>query len=74
MIVIDARDMEPPGPFEAVMEALCTLKPGQRVLLILDREPLPLYHVLERNGYVYRATRHVDGRVEIEISEGSASV
>jgi uncharacterized protein (DUF2249 family) len=74
MIVIDARGMEPPGPFEAVMEALCALKPGQRVLLILEREPLPLYRVLERNGYVHRTTPRADGHFEIEISEGGASV
>ena len=53
---IDARDLEPPEPFERVMEALCELKPGDDVLLILTREPFPLYRVLERNGYAWKAT------------------
>jgi uncharacterized protein (DUF2249 family) len=74
MIVIDARGWEPPAPFDTVMETLCALKPGQRILLILDREPFPLYRVLERNGYAYQATHCDDGRVEIVIGERSALV
>ena len=50
-VVIDARDLEPPEPFERVMEALCELSPASEILLILNREPFPLYRVLERNGY-----------------------
>ena len=50
-----------------VMEALCELKPGDDVLLILTREPFPLYRVLERNGYAWKATDFDDGRFEIRI-------
>ena len=39
MIVIDARGWEPPRPFQAVMETLCDLKPGEKVRLIVEREP-----------------------------------
>ena len=66
--VIDARDLEPPEPFERVMEALTTLPLDGRILLILNREPYPLYRVLERNGYRYRTTPCSDGRFEIDIS------
>jgi Uncharacterized conserved protein (DUF2249) len=39
-------------------------------VLILDREPAPLYQVLERNGYAWRTTHHADdGRVEVRIRE-----
>jgi len=69
MIVIDARNLEPPEPFERVMEALGDLAPGDRIKLILNREPHPLYRVLERNGYAYEATWFDDGRCEIEIWE-----
>lgn len=71
MIVIDARGLEPPKPFEQVMEALCELKPGQCILLILEREPFPLYPVLERNGYAHRTVR-LEDRFEILIGEPSA--
>lgn len=67
--VIDARDLAPPEPFERVMEALCDLEPGGDILLILNREPFPLYRVLERNGYAWRTTPHPDGRFEILIFE-----
>ncbi|MCC6608173.1 MAG: DUF2249 domain-containing protein [Burkholderiales bacterium] len=69
MIVIDARDLEPPEPFERVMEALGDLAEGDRILLILNREPFPLYRVLERNGYGYASKAFPDGRFEIEIWE-----
>jgi len=69
MIVIDARDLEPPEPFERVMEALSDLAPGDRIKLILNREPHPLYRVLERNGYAYEPKWHDDGRCEILIWE-----
>jgi uncharacterized protein (DUF2249 family) len=69
--VIDARYLEPPEPFERVMEALCELAPGGDILLILNREPFPLYRVLERNGYAWRTTPFPDGRFEILIFERS---
>ncbi|MCL4801420.1 MAG: DUF2249 domain-containing protein [Burkholderiales bacterium] len=67
MIVIDARELEPPEPFERVMEALSDLQQGDRIVLILNREPFPLYRVLERNGYAYAPKSFPDGRFEIEI-------
>ena len=72
MIRIDARGLEPPEPFERVMEALCELEPGGEVLLILNREPVPLYGVLERNGYSWKTARFDDGRFEILIRQKQA--
>ncbi|MCU0805781.1 MAG: DUF2249 domain-containing protein [Burkholderiales bacterium] len=71
--VIDARGLPPPQPFELVMEALCDLAPGEEIVLVLEREPTPLYQVLERNGYVWTTTHHDDGeRVEVRIRERRA--
>lgn len=67
MIVIDARDWEPPRPFEETMEALCRLQPGERLRLIIGREPLPLYRVLDQNGYAHFTTLRDDGAFEIDI-------
>ena len=72
MKVIDARDLEPPEPFERAMEALCALEPGGQVMLILNREPYPLYRVLQLNGYQYNTTACPDGRFEIVITQGQA--
>jgi uncharacterized protein (DUF2249 family) len=69
MIVLDARDWEPPRPFEEVLNALCGLQPGERIRLIIDREPLPLYKVRERNGYAWFTTVRDDGAFEVDICE-----
>jgi uncharacterized protein (DUF2249 family) len=72
VIRIDARGLEPPEPFERVMETLSELEPGGEILLIINREPVPLYGVLERNGYSWNTTRFDDGRFEILIREKHA--
>lgn len=65
--VVDARYMEPPEPFVRTMEILDTLKPGEKMLLLLFREPHPLYKVLRQNGYTYEAELVSDGTFEILI-------
>ena len=65
--VVDARFMEPPEPFVRTMEMLDTLKPDERMLLLLFREPHPLYKVLRQNGYTYESELRTDGTFEILI-------
>ncbi|NMM05631.1 DUF2249 domain-containing protein [Polaromonas sp.] len=67
---IDGRGLEPPEPFVLTLEALEASGPAEDVLLLLSREPYPLYRALELNGYS-RQTRIVsDGTVEILIWRG----
>jgi uncharacterized protein (DUF2249 family) len=73
MITIDARQLEPPEPFERVIDALGKLAPGDQVLLILDREPRPLYRFLSSNNYGYQATWTEDGACEVRIWETAGS-
>jgi uncharacterized protein (DUF2249 family) len=65
--VIDGRSMEPPEPFVQTMEALDTITPGQKILLIVGREPIPLYRALELNGFSWQTERLQDGSVEVLI-------
>jgi len=65
--VVDARYMEPPEPFVQTMEMLDTLKPGEKMLLLLFREPHPLYKVLKQNGHAYETELLADGTFEILI-------
>ncbi|MBP6854437.1 MAG: DUF2249 domain-containing protein, partial [Rhodoferax sp.] len=44
---IDGRALEPPEPLVLTLDALETLGEHEQLLLLLDREPLPLYHALE---------------------------
>ena len=64
-VVIDGRQMEPPEPFVQTMDALDGVQPGQKVLLLLCREPFPLYRALELNGVSWTSTRNGDGDFEI---------
>lgn len=65
--VIDGRDMEPPEPLELAVAELATLAPDGELVMLLRCEPLPLYAILERNGYSYRAELQADGSNEIHI-------
>jgi TusA-related sulfurtransferase len=65
--VIDARDWEPPEPFVATMDTLAVMAPNARLLLILTREPHPLYRALLKQGYRYDAQFTAEGVFEILI-------
>jgi TusA-related sulfurtransferase len=66
-IVIDAREMEPPEPFVVTMDALDAMDPSHTLLLILTREPHPLYRTLQKQGYAYRTEITADYTIEILI-------
>jgi uncharacterized protein (DUF2249 family) len=66
--VVDARYMEPPEPFVRTLEMLDTLQPGEKMLLLLFREPHPLYRVLRQNGHAFESELLPDGTFEILIS------
>ena len=67
--VIDGRGMEPPEPLERALAELATLAPGEELVMLLRCEPLPLYAILERNGYRYRSERCADGANEVHIQK-----
>jgi uncharacterized protein (DUF2249 family) len=66
-IVIDARGLEPPEPMVRTMEALDHLAAKQKLLVLLPREPYPLYRALEVNGFSWQAERRPDGTVAVLI-------
>ncbi len=63
--IVDGRELEPPEPFVQTIEALDSITPGQKVMLLIGREPLPLYRALELNGYSWQTERAADGTFEI---------
>lgn len=69
--VIDGRGLMPPEPFELTLAALDDLKVGDELVLLLYREPHPLYQVLKQNGYAYRLETHNDGTFAIHITLAS---
>ena len=48
---IDVTGMEPPEPMLAILEALEAMPEGGALLVRLDREPHPLFRVLDQNDY-----------------------
>jgi uncharacterized protein (DUF2249 family) len=67
IVEIDVCGLQPPEPLERVLEALSHLQEGQRLRMLIDREPRPLYRILDRNGYTYDATLRDDYIYEILI-------
>jgi uncharacterized protein (DUF2249 family) len=70
-ILLDLRGLAPPEPLERVLDALDTLGPGDRLRMLIEREPLPLYRILLRNGYQYQTAMRGDTLFEITIRAAS---
>lgn len=51
---LDVRGLPAPEPLEHCLEALAELKPVQQLNMLIDREPFPLYSILDRNGYQHK--------------------
>ena len=73
VILVDARDLEPPEPLEKVMQALDLLRPGQSIRLLLHREPFPLYPLLAEKGFRHDTRMEADGSYVILIRPVDAS-
>lgn len=65
--VVDARELEPPEPMHRVLDALEGLPPGDAVVVLLPREPFPLYRLLEAKGFARQTTLRADGTYVIRI-------
>lgn len=70
-LVLDVRGLMPPEPLERVLDALATLPPSKRLLMVIDREPRPLYGILRQNGFLHACTVRSDTAFEILIWKGS---
>lgn len=54
--ILDARGLPAPEPLERCLDALAELQPDERLLLLVDREPIPLYAIVERQGFRHQCT------------------
>lgn len=70
-ILVDAREMQPPEPFERTMEALDAMRPGDEVVLWIYRQPTPLFNVLKRNGYSWAEGTGPEQCFEYRIRSGN---
>ena len=67
-IELDLRGLEPPEPLVRVLSVLESLPAGDRLALKIDCRPLPLYRILDRNGYIHEERPGTDSLFEITIS------
>ncbi len=67
--LIDGRDMHPPEPLAHALAELETLERGEELVMLLRCEPLPLYAILDRNGYRYCSRLLADGTNEVRITK-----
>jgi hypothetical protein len=66
-ITLDVRGMEAPEPLERVLLTIDDFGPDDRLQLIIDCRPMPLFRILERNGYGYREAPGKTSNYEITI-------
>lgn len=66
-VELDVCGLEPPEPLERVLDALSRLQAGQRLRVIIGREPFPLYRILDNNGYQHKTTSRPDYLYEVLI-------
>jgi uncharacterized protein (DUF2249 family) len=66
-VMLNVRGLEPPEPLERVLDALSLLQPGQKLCMAIDREPFPLYRILEANGFAYQTECMPDFSYEVMI-------
>lgn len=66
-ISLNACGLQPPEPMELVLEALSQLQPNQRLRMLIDREPRPLYRILDNNGFLHTTQERPDYLYEILI-------
>lgn len=65
--ILDALWLEPPEPLELTLEAIEKLLPGERLRLLIHREPQMLYPILQEWGFTHKTTSCEDGTYEILI-------
>lgn len=66
-LILDVCGLEPPEPLDRVLEAISALPKTQRLKMIIDREPRPLYAILTNNGFQYSVSTDANYRYEILI-------
>lgn len=68
-VFLDLRGLFPPEPMERVLDALAALLKGQQLRMLIEREPHPLFRILERNNYIYTCSQPESGLYQIVIQE-----
>ena len=66
-VTLDVREMPQPEAIARVVETICDFGEGDTLRLVIDWVPLPLYDILERNGYAHHEELGTESNYEITI-------
>ncbi len=66
-ISLDVRGMEPPEPIERVFETIDDFGSDDRLRLVIDCHPVPLFRLLEQHGFAWRQDPGTSSVYEITI-------
>jgi uncharacterized protein (DUF2249 family) len=66
-IELDVRGLEPPEPLERILTLLDALGVDDCLRVKIDRRPVPLFRILERNGYGHHEEPGIESLYEITI-------
>jgi uncharacterized protein (DUF2249 family) len=65
---LDCRDISG-NPFREILATLNTLPKDERLVLIPDHEPEPIYSVLEERGYTYETSHTSEEEWHVVVTE-----
>lgn len=66
-LTLDVRNMTPPEPLMEVFDTIEDFAPGDRLTVVIDCHPVPLFRMLERDGYAYEVTPGTESNYIIAI-------
>jgi uncharacterized protein (DUF2249 family) len=72
-IDLDVRSLQPPQPFERIVDALDLIGPGDELVVLIHREPRPLFQALRNSGFRWQSELTDEGAFRITIRHGGAA-
>jgi hypothetical protein len=69
--IVDLRELEAPGPMEAILMASAQLEPGGMYVAHLPHVPTPLFPHLEARGLAWQVFEETDGSALVLIRKTS---
>jgi uncharacterized protein (DUF2249 family) len=72
-IDLDVRSLQPPEPFERIVDALDLIGPGDELVVLIHREPRPLFQALRNAGFRWDSAVTEEGAFRITIRHGGTA-
>ena len=66
-VTLDVRNMMPPEPLMLVFDTIEDFTAGDRLSVIIDCHPLPLFKMLKRDGYAWEVKPGTESNYIIDI-------